>query len=353
MEKGANPIQAAAEALKSGADIEQAVYGTPGNSASELGNNSPEPSFKPEIEVKDGSEPAIAEPADDKEDSTPSMDSTIKVNADESKATQKSKSTTPDKVKQYEQGMRKFQAERDALKKEKEALAKEHSELKAHWDSLEAAYAKEGLAGVLNAVAGDPNAYNTHLQREFERRAERERATPSQREKMDLEDRLAKLEKDLNLERKAKTEFEQKISGQRAEAEQKELQSVVNPLFDKYRFTGKLGDEEAEYYYDKALWKETMDNLDGIPEESISREVIENEFKKVAGAFRKVINRQVESKTKTVIATKKKDASEAAAAKATSGMTSSAATDEFRSNMRSGNIQDAFRQLISGKIRLS
>lgn len=352
MEKGANPIHAAAEALKSGADIEQAVYGTPGNSASELGNNSPEPSYRPEIEVKDGSDPEVAE-TDGKEDSVPSMDSSIKVNADESKAAQKSKSPVPDKVKQYEQGMRKFQAERDTLKKEKEALAKEHSELKTHWASLEEAYAKDGLAGVLNTIAGDPKAYDSHLQKEFERKAERERATPSQREKMDLEDRLARLEKDLSTERKAKTDFEQKISGQRAEAEQKELQSVVNPLFDKYRFTGKLGDEESEYYYDKALWKETMENLDGVPEDSLTREAIENEFKKVAGAFRKVINKQVETKTQKVIATKKKDAAESAAAKATSGMTSSAATDEFRNNMRSGNIQDAFRQLVSGKIRLS
>lgn len=347
-----NAFQAAVEALKSGKDIEQAVYGTPGNSEVQTENNAIVPGEeKPEISVLDGQEPDTTEVSASAKEKSPSSDSTVKVSGKDEKSAQKAPS--PDKAKQYEMGMRKFQAERDALKKEKEALAKEHAELKTHWSSLEKAYAEKGLSGVLNLVAGDEKAYDAHIQREIEKRKMREDATPAQRERMDVEERMQKLEQELAKERKSKAEFESKVTGERELSEQKELQSVVNPIFDKYRFTGKLGDEEAEYYYDKAVWKETMDNLDQIPDDKLTRETIEGEFKKVSSAYRRVINRSVDNKTKKVIETKKAAASESAATRAMSGMKNSPHVEEFNKNVNSGNISDAFKQLLTGRVKLS
>lgn len=346
-----NAFTAAVEALKAGKDIEQAVYGTPGASEVDTEFNTVVPGEpKPEIEVLDGQTDNSNELS--VKEKSPSIDSTVKVSSkDDSKIPPKG--GIPDKAKQYEQGMRKFQAERDSLRKEKEALAKEHQELKAHWGSLEKAYAEQGLAGVLNLVAGDAQAYDKHIAQEYERKKQLEDATPAQRERLQLEERLAKLEGEKARESKARKDLEEKVTGERQLAEQKSLQSVVNPIFDKYRFSGKLGDEESEYYYDKALWRETLDNIEQLPEESINREVIENEFKKVAGAYRKVINRQVEDKTKKVIETKKQAASESAAVRAMGGMKTTPAVEEFNKSINSGNISDAFRQLITGRVKLS
>jgi hypothetical protein len=352
MENVRNPMQVAIDALKSGTDIETAVYGTPGNSVSTP--VAPRVSEeKPEIQISEGGdEPQsspVAEAVSEDQPSTPKK-----------AVAAKTKETTPPadkKLKDFEQGMRKFQVERDRLKAEldqlKSSSLKEYEELKSHWSNLEKAYATDGFQGVMNLIAGDEKAFDGFIQKEYERRKMREEASPQQRERMDLEERLAKLERDRQLAEKRASDLENNVKVERQQIEVKQAQSVVTPVFEKYRFSGKLGDETAEYYYDKAIWNEAMEAINQLPKEEVTQEEIEAEFKKVANAYRSVIKSQVDNKTKKVIETKKQAAQQNAAIKAMSGMATSGSVESFKKDIHSGNLQGAFRQLLSGKIKLS
>lgn len=344
-----NPFEAAAAALKSGADIEQAVYGKPGSTPVE--NNAVQPGEpKPEVQIMDGSEPETlsVDSFRTEEERTPSP-----VAAKAKPAAEKANSPEAERSKQFEKGMRKFQTERDQAVKELSAVKPELKALKDNWAALEGAFSSDGIAGVINLLAGKPDAYKAHIQSELDRANARASATPSQKAQMDYEDRIqaeqrarAKLEKEFK-------ELNSTVAAKAEAAELSQVKSIVNPIYEKYRFTGKLGDAEAEYYQDKALWREAMENLDALPEEQITRETIEAEFKKAADNARRVINRQADSKVKKTLEAKKVSAQDSAATRAMSGMQSSAATDDFRANIRSGNIADAFRALTTGKIRLS
>jgi hypothetical protein len=344
-----NPFAAAAEALKSGKDIEQAVYGQAGSTPTE--NNVPASEEKPEVQVEAAGDTAPVEVKVEAVDEASPMEQAKA--EDQGQAKKEAAKPELDKVKQYERGMRKFQAERDRIAKEAEIAKKELSELKNHWSKLEAGFSESGIAGVINAIAGKQDAYKEFLEAEIARRNEYERATPSQRTAMEAEEkRLAAEKRAAQLEQKFK-DLENSVTAKSQEAEQKALQSVVNPVFEKYRFSGKLGDAEAEYYQDKALWQLALDNLNELPEEKITPEAIESEFRKVSSTLRKVITKQADSKAKKVVESKKAHAQEAAATKAMSGMSNSSTADEFRKQVRSGNLSDALRQVMMGKIRLS
>lgn len=347
-----NPFEAAAAALKSGADIEQAVYGKPGSTPVE--DNSVQPSEpKPEVEVLDGTAETVSV---DSFREAQAEDSPTKVQAKDAKPSAEKVTPEAERVKGLERGMRKFQAERDQAVKQLAQFApikEEHKALKENWAALEGAFSNEGIAGVINLLAGKPDAYKAHLDSEVEKRNARANATPAQRSQMDYEERLAaEAAKTARLEKQFK-ELNSSVASKAEAADVAQTASVVNPIYEKYRFTGKLGDEAAEYYQDKALWRETMEDLDKLPDEQITRETIEAAFKKNAENARRVINRQADAKVKKTLETKKVAAQESAATKAMSGMQTSAATDDFRKNIRSGNIAEAFRSLTSGKIRLS
>jgi predicted Holliday junction resolvase-like endonuclease len=286
----------------------------------------------------------VAAKEDSKENSSPK----VPAKKADSKGQESKKSSPPvdDKVKQYERGMRKFQAERDAA-------AKELNELKGHWSGLEQAFQESGIEGVINLIAGDKDAYKKQVESELAKREAYAKATPSQRQIMEeAAAKEAALKRAEQLEKKFK-DLETSVNAKTVEAEQKALKSVVDPTFEKYRFSGKLGDADVEHHYDRALWTTVMDNLNELPEEKITQEAIDSEFRKVSSTFRKAINTQADQKVKKTIETKKAHAQESAATKAMSGMSTNASVDDFRKNIRGGNITDAFRQLMSGKIRLS
>lgn len=343
-----NPMSIALDALKTGKDIDQAINSTPGL----YENNAVVAEEKPEIQVMDASAELTESAKESTDEETLSVETAVKVETKDEKPA-KGKPPVDDKLKQYEKGMRKFQAERDQLAKKFEETSKKLAEVETNWNSLESAYSNQGLEGVINTISGDPEGYKKFLDREFAKKREFENATPTQKREMELQEQLSREKRSREQIEKRIKDMEEKTTGERVVAEQKSLEATVNPIFEKYRFTGKLGDDEAEYYYDKALWRETLDNVEQLPEESITRETIENEFKKVANAYRKVINKQADNKVKKVIDSKKQSAQENAAVKAMSGMTDSAAVDNFKGAIRGGNITDAFRQLMSGKVKLS
>lgn len=373
-----NPVNAALDALKSGQDPELAVYGksgtinpTPDEVDTETSAES-EPSFNPEdegswlsgesqesseaeSEESEKPEEITDEPSQPQKKQAADIEEII-ISDEEGRKKVKVDWSDREKLKKYVQmaaGMRKFQAERDRLQAELKNSQPRLQELESSWKAIEQAYQQEGIRGLVNLLSNRPDGYDQWITQEYQRRKERENASPAQIEKMDLEEKLA-------TERRAREQLAKKVEDdmKRAEAEreqaaQKALEAKLHPAFDKYRFAGKLGDRAVEDQYDRAIWNLAISRLEEIPDTvELTSQLVEKEFRTVAMNFRKMINQQAEKKATAVVNQKKVAAQEKVATSAVNGMRNSGAADAFKSDIKKGDFTSALRSVLTGKVRL-
>jgi hypothetical protein len=350
----ANPVQAALEAFKGGKDPEAAVYGTTGSV-----KPSPVEELAP-VEASATSDTSSSEEHESPEEAQAQAlpdEEEILVTDDAGKRKVKVSYKDRERIKKaYEAaaGMRKFQAERDkAIKKaaELEKIAPEYQDLKKSWGAVEEAFKTSGVAGLVNLLAGKENAYDTYIQSEVEKRNRRATASPDELRQMDMEEAL-------NTERKARARLEKQVEEQlnsakteREIASQKAAESVLHPTFNKYRFSGQLGDEVLEERLDSAIWEQAKAELGRHKEDEISAADVDRVFREVASSFRKVIKTEANKQTKQAIATKKANATEAAAAAATRGTAASTGRDTVMKDMASGKLGNSLLAALSGKLR--
>lgn len=370
-----NPVNAAIDALRSGKDVEQAVYGT----------STPAPSVEPTSKegfdvdkFLSGEEGApVSEESDNQKDLPSTLDEVVDSSSSSESAPEKKgdieeilineeggrKKITVDwsdreKLKKYVHmaaGMRKFQAERDQVMGKLSQIEPEYKELKSSWEALENAFSQGGVKGLVNLLSGDQAGYEKHIQSEFARLKARETATPSELEKMDLEERLSIERRERERLTKQVEESLKRSQEEREQASIKSLEAQVHPAFDKYRFAGKLGDEVVEQRLDKAIWDQALRNLEEYPDNvELSSSLIDKEFREVSNSFRKIINKQAEQKAKKVVASKKVAAQESAATKAMNGYIANSASnaEKFKGDIRKGDFTSALRDLMTGKFKL-
>jgi len=351
----ANPVQAALEAFKGGKDPEAAVYGSTGSVKPAPAEELPavEESSAPDTqssEAQETPEEAQAEALPDEEE--------ILVTDDAGKRKIKVSFKDRERIKKAfaaEAGMRKFQAERDkAIRKasELERIAPEYQDLKKSWGAVEEAFQKSGVQGLVNLLAGKDNAYESYIQAEVDKRNRRATASPDELQRMDLEEAL-------DTERRERTRLAKQVEEQlnsvkteRELAQQKAAESVLHPTFNKYRFAGQLGDEALEERLDSAIWEQAKAELAKQQSDEISAADVDRAFREVASSFRKVIKSEANKQTKQAIATKKANASEAAAAAATRGTTASTGRDGVVKNMGSGKLGDSLLAIMTGRLKL-
>lgn len=261
---------------------------------------------------------------------------------------------TPEKVrKAYEMaaGMRKFQAERDRLRKEMESLQQlktDYEDLQQSWSALEGALREKGLAGLIDLLHGKEGYYDEFLARELERREYLKNASPAERERMQLEERLARVEREKARKEKEFQEYQEKLLREREAQEQLQLQNMINPAFNKYRFAGTLGDSILEERLDQAIWHQALSNLENLPDSvELTPALVEKEFREVASTFKKVINKQATQKTKEIVETRKANAQAAVAAKAASGMKQSYPQD-VEQDIANGNLKGLLSKMARG-----
>jgi hypothetical protein len=368
-----NPVTAALDALKSGKDVESTVYGSSSPSKS---SEEPTPSegFEKSFteSFMDGEEGSEASQSEGQQKDLPSsLDEIVPENAEAKDANKDveeiiisdesgRKKITVDwndrtKLKKYVEmaaGMRKFQAERDRVKAELSKVQSESREYVDSWTAIETAYNKEGIKGLINLVTGEADGYDKLLQRELGKLKARETATPSELERMDLEE---KFQREARERQKLQAQVEaqlKKATEEREQASLKSLESRVLPAFEKHRFAGKLGDAKVEDRLDKAIWRETLEVLENYPDHvELTPSMIEKEFREASNTYRKLINKQAEEKTKQVIQKKKVAAQETAAVKAMSGMRSNDARDAFKNDIRKGDLTSALTSVLTGKFK--
>ncbi len=340
----------AGEQLEASIDEDSHWYYNPDEESTEEGaEETSEPSAEVEVEVKD-------------EESGEESDSTIReVTITDHKGRRKIKVDFSDhgKIEKYIQlaaGFRKMQAERDQLKSQSGKLPEDVSSKLSSLDKLEEAWSGGGRQGIINVIdmlAREQGGYGDFIKTEYERMRTKEGASPSELERIELQERLDAESREREKLMRQMQEREERTNKQAEEADRQQLRASINPAFEKYRFDGKLGDPSAEASLDEAIWLKGIAELKKLPDDvELTDAVADKVFRDISARYRKMFKTQATKKVKQAVTNQKKAAGEQAAVKAMKGIKSNASRDEFRDNMKSGNWGDALASVLTGKVKL-
>lgn len=242
-------------------------------------------------------------------------------------------------------GMRKFQAERDQAIKARKELEGQYTPLKSNWESLETAWKKGGVEGLVDLLEGQQGAYKSHLSREVERAEFLRKATPEQRQALDYQDKQQAAEREAQQLRAENEEFKKRVESERETSEMRALEGKIHPAFDRHRFSGKMGNADDEQVFDSALWQLALKRLEPYEEQGldITGELVEREFRSVAATLRKRIGAQAEKAVARTMDKKKQEATENAQAKAMSGFRGNKLAEEASDKIRGGDLTGLLR----------
>lgn len=248
-----------------------------------------------------------------------------------------------DQLKKYVQmahGARKWQAERDQAKQQVEAERSKSKELESNFEVMNRVWQERGIEGLTDLLEGRPGAYKDMVKREFDKQKFLESASPEELQAFKQREDSQRTAKELDKIRKENEEFKKQITEKEERAELASLESRVHPSFDKHRFAGKLGDATDEHMFDEMLWTTALKRLEPYEAEGheITPELVEREFRAVAGSLRKRIGLQAEKKASRVVEQKKQEATENVQAKLMSGYKQGGAANEARKMINDGNI---------------
>lgn len=378
-----NPTEAAFEALVGGRDLDEAVYGTPsepsGTYQEEEGPEISETSALEDLannlnegDIVEHTDSTGDEESSELSDESP-LDSVQVGDSQETEISQDYEEITvrgPDGRKQklkidYSDreaikkfaakaaGMRKFQAERDEARKKLKEIESQYTDTSEVFGKLEKAWEAEGVKGVVSLLGQSPEAWQKAVDEELANREYLKSLSPEERYKHDLEiERQAAAQEKTELEKRYESLLEQNKQAEES-AQLRSLESKLHPAFDRYRFSGKLGDAVAEQHFDQAVWDQVTKRLGEYPDDiELTKSVIDREFRTVANNFRKLIKGQSEKKVNNIIAKKKNEAAQRVQTVAKKGVRKSSATQDFVDKMRSGDIQGSFLDVFTGKVKL-
>jgi hypothetical protein len=119
----------------------------------------------------------------------------------------------------------------------------------------------------------------------------------------------------------------------------------VNPVFEKYRFDGQLGDEADEDLFDRMLWNTTMERLKPYEAQGVelTRELLDKEFGSVAMQLRKRLNVQAEKRAAGVVEKKKQEATQSVQASTMSAYQKGGASKEANDLISKGDFTSLFK----------
>lgn len=245
-----------------------------------------------------------------------------------------------------EVGMRKFQRERDDLRKWKE----ENTEKLTNYDKLDELFQTEGVEGVVQQLAG--RSLDEIVQERIDRIILSEE-NPLKASQLEYEDKLDRERRSRERLERQMQSMTEKTQAERDAADSARLESMIQPVFAQYSFAGKLGDADAEHAMDEALWNQAFARLEGLPDEStLTPAVIRREFRAVANTFGKIINKQVDRQTQQATASKRVAAKESLQRAVAAGTSESTANSEFIQKYKSGNMTGALVDILKGKVKL-
>jgi hypothetical protein len=247
---------------------------------------------------------------------------------------------------------RKWKLDKDRAESKVKEIEPKYQELSTLWNSVESVYKSDGVAGLVNLIEGKPEAYEEFKKKLVEEQDFLRNASPEQLDKWEFEARAKKAEQEVErLRNEVKAQVE-KMQKEKEDSEMSNLNSKLVPSFNKYRLKGKLGDTELEARFDKAIWREVMDNLSAYPETVDISAHIEAEFKKVSQLYSKGYQKAVQGKVSSVVKDKKVKAAQSMASTVNKAQKSSTEDEKVLNDLRGGNLKGAFSSLFSRGFKL-
>lgn len=262
------------------------------------------------------------------------------------------------KAREYEDGMRKFQQERDELTKR---YGKETDDMVGKFKALEKALKHQGIEGVIDALAGREGAAAEYKKQIADRAVKRLDASEIELARMDGEEILL-------AERRMREAKEAELSEIRAEKEAAELASRntlitsrMETAFSKVRLEGKFNDSEFEEYHNQIIWDkaqaaiEKLAEAKGIQYYELTPQAIHAEVKRVADLHTRGLQRKAEEVASQKIEEKKQKALETAQNIASKGVTAQKKSVEelvdeaYSKGNGMGAFSSLFKQLYGNK----
>lgn len=245
-------------------------------------------------------------------------------------------------------GARKWQAERDSLQKELNSFRESAGTKIENWDKISSLYEDSGIKGLVNYLEGSDDAYDKMIDQANQEREFFSSATPEQLEAYELKQTQSQKDRELEKLRKEIEDIKNAQANSSEEAELASIKAEINPVFDKYRFAGKLGNPQHENMLDEMLWNNAMKQLESYPEDmDITPQTINKVFKDYALNLRTLVNKQAEKKVASTVAKKKRQATETAQIKAAKSMATNKSGETARDMIQQGRLGDLFKTLAT------
>lgn len=245
-------------------------------------------------------------------------------------------------------GFRKFQAERDNLKRELESKNAKLAEIEPHWSKLDEIYQRQGPEAVIDLLMGQPGAFDALVSKRMERETLRTKNADEAYRLDEAEKRAAdrrEREWQDQQNKKLMEGYEEKLQ----RANEKEAYAMLTPSFQKYSVAGKMGDSIAESRIDNAIWAQTVEVLEKMDENLITQEVVDREFRKVASSFTRGLQKAGKEVVKQQVAAQKSATAQKVAARATSGMQQVNTDADLRKELwKSGSSANVLAKLLGG-----
>lgn len=217
-------------------------------------------------------------------------------------------------------GFRKMQAERDQEKTSRKGLEAKLQEREKDWSALENAF-QQGPEKLFDLLTGRQGAFDEAVAKRQQKAEFLKNASPEEIRVMEANERAEAQSKELDRIRKENEKFKKEVTQERETAELKSLESKVNPVFSKYSFTDKLGNEDREQMFNEMLWNTALKRLEPYEEKGIdiTNELVDSKFREVATALRTQITKQADKRVGKVVDQKKQEATENVQSKVMSG----------------------------------
>lgn len=355
MENGPSRTQVALEALQTGQDIDAAL--------SSLDSSE---SVEEEVEVAEPQETEVEDTTISEDSQEESTEGDVEENADESESSEVDGSIEEiivngkklkvdfndrDKLKKYVKmagGARKWQAERDQYRNELSELKPKYEESVQFEQAIESAFNEGGIEGLVNLVAGDESAFQKLMDEQYEARRAKEDASPAELERIELQEQLAKERKQRERIQREREEELNRTKEEREQSEQRKIENMMHPSFNKYRFSGKIEDAGLASDVDSMIWSRAVNALSEIPEEvSLTPKMVDREFRKAANSLRKLVEKESTKKVSKVINNKKKEAANKVAVAAKKGVSNQTNTDEMTAAIAKNDLRSAFSMFMN------
>ena len=245
-----------------------------------------------------------------------------------------------------QKGVAKVQAELKTAKgriSELESDAEVGSKLSKAWD-------EGGIDGVIRTLTGGKQTWDSVYEDRKKHDHFLSTATPDQIDAFNAKEEARRAKADADAAKKQFEDFNKKSSEREEAAERAELQSHMDVGFEKYRFSGKLGDESREHRLDRLLWNGVRAELAELPDDTVvTPRLVASLFAEHASAIRSTVQAEARKETTNTVKQKAREAKTQAQAAMASAQTPK--DTSFNAKMKAGDFKGAFLSALRGGAR--